>query len=202
MTNNFQQISKLLQFRSDDDFYHLQIIKRKKDHPEIGSNSLVIKTYYIKSHDHLAKVGPEIIALCDFHGARACINLNRRSFEKMAFHTLKKITDQIMNKDFRSVRKAYESVCGAYANEPNKSWIIDIDNISLDGFNHSPDMIALREKIVALQLEIGGEPRMDFIKTRSGVHIICRPFNLQKFKEEFPEVDVHKDNPTILYISA
>jgi len=63
-------------------------------------------------------------------------------------------------------------------------------------------MIALREKIIELQLEIGGEPQMDFIKTRSGVHIICRPFNLQKFKEEFPEVDVHKDNPTILYISA
>ena len=124
MINNFSQISKLLQFRSEDDFYHLQIIKRKKDHPEIGSNSLVVKTYYIKSGDHLAKVGPEIIALCDFHGARACINLNRRSFEKMAFHTLKKITDQIMNKDFKSVRKAYESVCGAYANEPNKSWMI------------------------------------------------------------------------------
>ena len=201
MTNNFQQIQKLLKFRSEDDFYHLQIIKRKKDHPEIGSTSLIIKTYYIKSSDHLAKFGPEIIALCDFHGARACINLNRRSFEKMAFHTLKKVTDQIMNKDFKSVRKAYESVCGAYANEPNKSWIIDIDNISIDAFNHSDEMIALRKKIIDLQIDTGKEPRMDFIRTRSGVHIISRPFNLQKFKEEFPEVDVHKDNPTILYIS-
>jgi hypothetical protein len=199
--NNFQQISKLLQFRSDDDFYHLQIIKRKKDHPEIGSNSLVIKTYYIKSEDHLAKVEPEIIALCNFHGARACINLNRRSFEKMAFHTLKKVTDQIMNKDFTSVRKAYESVCGAYANESNKKWIIDIDNISIDGFNHQPSMIQLRSRIIELQIEAGHLQSMNFIRTKSGIHIISAPFNLQKFREEFPDIDVHKDNPTILYIS-
>jgi len=201
VTNNFQQIQKLHKFRSEDDFYHLQIIKRKKDHPEIGSNSLIIKTYYIKSHDHLAKVGPEIIAICDFHGARACINLNRRSFERMAFHTLKKVTDQIMNKDFKSVRKAYESVCGAYANESDKNWIIDIDNISIDAFNHSDKMIALRKKIIELQIDTGKEPRMDYIRTRSGVHIISRPFNLQKFMELYPEIDVHKDNPTILYIS-
>lgn len=201
MINNFQQISKLLQFRSDDDFYHLQIIKRKKDHPEIGSNSLVIKTYYIKSEDHLAKVEPEIIALCNFHGARACINLNRRSFEKMAFHTLKKVTDQIMNKDFKSVRKAYESVCGAYANESNKKWIIDIDNISIDGFNHQDSMIQLRSRIIELQIEAGHLQSMNFIRTKSGIHIISTPFNLQKFREEFPDIDVHKDNPTILYIS-
>ena len=201
MINNFQQISKLLQFRSDDDFYHLQIIKRKKDHPEIGSNSLVIKTYYIKSEDHLAKVEPEIIALCNFHGARACINLNRRSFEKMAFHTLKKVTDQIMNKDFKSVRKAYESVCGAYANESNKKWIIDIDNISIDGFNHQDSMIQLRSRIIELQIEAGHLQSMNFIRTKSGIHIISAPFNLQKFREEFPDIDVHKDNPTILYIS-
>ena len=119
----------------------------------------------------------------------------------MAFRPLKTVTDEVMNKDFKSVRKAYESVCGAYANEPNKSWIIDIDNISIDAFNHSDEMIALRKKIIDLQIDTGKEPRMDFIRTRSGVHIISRPFNLQKFKEEFPEVDVHKDNPTILYIS-
>lgn len=199
MRDNFQLIMKMLQFRSEDDFYHLQIIKRKKDHPEIGSNSIVVKTYYIKSVDHLDQVGPEIVALCDFHGARASINLNRRSFEKMAFHTLKKITDQIMNKDFKSVRKAYESACGAYSNESQKKWIIDIDNISIDGFNHTSGMIHLRRRIIALQEETGNPTYMQFVPTKSGVHIISAPFNLQKFREEFPQIDVHKDNPTILY---
>jgi len=40
---------------------------------------------------------------------------------------------------------------------------------------------------------------LNFVPTKSGVHIITRPFNLKKFKEKYPNVDVHKDNPTILY---
>lgn len=27
-----------------------------------------------------------------------------------------------------------------------------------------------------------------------------KSFNLQKFKEKYPDVDVHKNNPTILFI--
>jgi hypothetical protein len=127
MVDNIEQISSLLNFESDDDFYHLQIIKRKKEHKDLGSNSACIKTYYVNSIDYLNMKYPEIKSLCDFHNARACINLNRRSFEKIGFHTLRKVTDQIMNKDFKSIRKAYESVCGTYSNENQKKWIIDID---------------------------------------------------------------------------
>ena len=39
------------------------------------------------------------------------------------------------------------------------------------------------------------------IPTKSGWHIITTPFNLQQFKEKYPDIDVHKNNPTILYIS-
>jgi len=49
MVNNFKQIKELLEFESEDDFYHLQILKRKKEYPELGSNSATIKTYYLKS---------------------------------------------------------------------------------------------------------------------------------------------------------
>jgi hypothetical protein len=127
MVDNFEKIIPLLKFDSEDDFYHLQILMRKKENPHLGSNSYVVKTYYIRSIEYLLNKKDEIINLCEFNNARACINLNRRSFEKIAFHTLKKVTDQIMNKDFKSVRKAYESVCGGFSNEPEKKWVIDID---------------------------------------------------------------------------
>jgi hypothetical protein len=39
MVDNFEIIKSLLQFDSEDDFYHLQILKRKKENPELGSNS-------------------------------------------------------------------------------------------------------------------------------------------------------------------
>jgi hypothetical protein len=51
MVNNFRQITQLLKFDSEDDFYHLQILKRKKENPELGSNSYVIRTYCIRSKE-------------------------------------------------------------------------------------------------------------------------------------------------------
>ena len=197
MIDNFDIIKGLLKFESPDDFYHLQIIKRKKENPELGSNSYVVKTYYIKSVEYLEKKRTEIINLCEFNNARACINLNRRSFERLAFHMLKKVTDQIMNKDFKSVRKAYESVCGAYSNEPNKKWIIDIDYKDIS----EEERGVIFNYIQLLIKETGKDETITIIPTRNGKHWITSPFNLAIFRENYGgTIDVHKDNPTILYI--
>lgn len=197
MIDNFDIIKGLLKFESPDDFYHLQILKRKKENPELGSNSYVVKTYYIKSVEYLEKKRNEIINLCEFNNARACINLNRRSFERLAFHMLKKVTDQIMNKDFKSVRKAYESVCGAYSNEPNKKWIIDIDYKDIS----EEERGVIFNYIKLLIKETGKDETITIIPTRNGEHWITSPFNLGIFRENYGgTIDVHKDNPTILYI--
>ena len=37
------------------------------------------------------------------------------------------------------------------------------------------------------------------LPAKSGYHIITEPFNLQQFKEKYPDIDVHKNNPTLLY---
>jgi hypothetical protein len=192
--DNLDAITAILQFDSEDDFYHLQIIKRKKEHPELGSNSYVVKTYYISSVDYLMKKYGEIQAICDYHNARACINLNRRSYEKMAFQLLRKVADQIMNRDYKSARKAYESVCGTYANEPVKKWIIDIDDKDMNKVN-----IIIND---LKNFEPNRRERKDVavIETKSGYHIISTPFNMQEFTQLHPSIDVHKDNPTVLYM--
>lgn len=197
MVDNFQQISDLLNFDSEDDFYHLQILKRKKENPELGSNSHVIKTYYVSSKAYLEQKREEIIALSSLHNARACINLNRRSFEKIAFHLLKKVTDQIMNKDYKSARKAYESVCGGNSNEPLKRWILDIDDKSIDEKN-------LRDIIDFLPPF--GDKFVAKIETKNGYHLIVNPFDVSRLREanDFDNLgynfDIQKDNPTILFI--
>ncbi len=197
VVDNFAKIATLLEFDSDDDFYHLQILQRKKEHPELGSNSRVIKTYYIRSKDYLISKHDEITKMCKFFGARAYLNLNRRSLERMAFHNLKKVTDQIMNKDFASVSKSYESVCGAYSCEPNKKWIIDIDWKDWEDESFpAGEVIDLLRK---LQSEASKEPLIEIIPTKNGVHIITYAFNIEKFKKEFPMIDIHKDNPTLLF---
>ena len=195
MVNNLEIIAEeLLNFTTEDDFYFLQIIKRKKEHPELGSNSYVVKTYYIKSIEDLNKCMGEIICLCDYHNARAYIDLNKRSFKKIAFHTLKKITDQLLQEDYKSVKNAYNSSCGMYANDPAKKWIIDLDD---DAAN-----INMINKIVNIinDIEPVGTKLKAILPTRNGMHLIVSPFNKEKFKREFPAIDIHTNNPTILYI--
>jgi hypothetical protein len=57
----------------------------------------------------------------------------------------------------------------------------------------------MREYINELQLEAKKEQGMTFIKTKSGFHIITQPFNVMKFKQKYPDVDIQKKNPTLLY---
>jgi len=196
MIDNFDKINKLLKFDSEDDFYHLQILKRRKENPEIRNNAYVVKTYYVTSNEYLLNKKNEIIELCTTFNARACINLNRRSFEKIAFQMLRKVTEQIMNKQFKHTRKAYESVCGANPSESDKKWIIDVDYKSMEIVKAISDLAnkcrPKRHKVI------------DYLKTKNGFHIITSGFDVKEFKDALSgytwKVEIQKDNPTILYV--
>lgn len=77
MTDNFDKIIPLLNWRTSDDFYFLQILQRKKDHKEgikvngANNNSRLIKAYYVKSLESLNFYKPKIIELCKLFNARA-----------------------------------------------------------------------------------------------------------------------------------
>ena len=45
MIDNFKLIGPLLEFSNDDIYYHLQILRRGKDHPELPAANRVIKSY-------------------------------------------------------------------------------------------------------------------------------------------------------------
>lgn len=191
MVYNFDLILPLLEFKSEDDFYFLQIIKRKKENKEIGSNSHVVKTYFIKSVEDLLNDKEEMICLADFHNARVCINLNKRSFEKTCFHTLKKLTDQILNKDYRQARKAYASVCGTYTAEKDRKWVVDIDEKG----RRANEVLQTIDRC-----DPEGNKLIVILDTKNGVHLITKPFNVQQFREKYPDIDIHKNNPTLLYM--
>ena len=200
MKNNFNLIRPMLDFPSPDTYYFLQILKRRKDNPDLGKDMKVIGDYFIYSMDQFNRMEDEIIQTCVAHNARAYFRINKRSSKKTAMQMLKRVTDLIISENYKAVKNAFSSVSGEFHGDNDKKWIVDIDNVSIDAFNHSKEQIEIRELVYNLQLETGREPMMKFIPTKSGIHIITRPFNLQKFKEKYPEVDVHKDNPTILYI--
>jgi hypothetical protein len=145
------------------------------------------------------RMQPDIIATCNLHNARAYFRLNKRSLKKNAMQLLKKVTTMIIDENYKSVKNAYSSVSGEFSSDDDKKWIVDVDNVDLDGnfgSTHQSMLMTLKQ----LQMGTGREPMLTLIKSKSGVHIITRPFNVNEFKKLYPYIDIHKDNPTILYV--
>lgn len=40
------------------------------------------------------------------------------------------------------------------------------------------------------------------VLTAHGYHLITAPFNIEKFSNQFSDIDVHKNNPTLLYFEC
>lgn len=195
MIDNLQEIIPLMKFESEDDFYYLQILQRKKENALLTSNSRVIKNYYITSIEQLTDYYPEIISLCKKFNARASLRLNKRSFEQTAFQTLKSVTDTILNKDYKSVRRTYDRVCGQFNKEKNKKWIIDVDSKD-EGL-----LTRITTAVKFCEPDTGDDKVYAILKSKSGFHILTKPFNTSQFTATSRiAVEIHKDNPTNLYI--
>lgn len=193
MVNNSGQIRTMLSFTDKDDFYFLQIFKRRKDNPDLGKDQIVIDNFYIDSLEDFDKKLPQIITLCNAENARAYIRVNKRNYQKLGPHMLKRVVNIVFTENCKSLRNAFDSVAGEFHSDPDKKWIVDVDDDKNVPFG---DLYAT---ISNLQKEANRIPLMIDIDTKNGSHIITRPFNLQKFKQQFPTIDAHKDNPTLLY---
>lgn len=203
MIDNLDKVLPLLKFESDDDFYYLQILQRKKENPQLGSNSRVIKNYYIASEEYLIKHYEEIKKLCEVFNARASIRLNKRSFEKVGFKAMTNLANTMMNKEYSFLKASYDRACGLGHNDKNKTWIVDIDK---------NEVIWLEQVLNAIvPCEPLGNKIVIQIPSKSGIHLITKPFNVEQFKKNFEqelkeyqmsyiELEIHKDNPTNLYI--
>ena len=206
IVDNFEQIKSLLSFDSSDSFYFLVILKRKKDNPECPklSNSKTIKSYYISNLDYLDSKREEIIQLCELNNARAYINLNQKSYEKVGLNLLKVIADRILNKQFNDIYKAYNTVCGGSAvNIGDKRWIIDIDTKNLEQLKLCVDEICKCKSSQSSRKNFEFDNIIDIIPTVNGWHIITHPFNLKQmepFMCLYP-FDVQKNNPSLLYFN-
>lgn len=103
--DNFQQIATFLDFTVQNALYTVNIFQRRKDNPDLGKHSKLLKTYYIRSVNDLEKSKDSIIDVCNDKNARAYIDLNARDIEKVALYALKKTADHIANKEYDAVKK-------------------------------------------------------------------------------------------------
>jgi hypothetical protein len=193
MINNFEHIRSILNFDSEDDFYFLQIIKRRKDNPDLPRDMKLIDNYFIYSFEEYDKLESKIIEQCNLHNARAYIRINRRNAKICAMQTIRKLSELLIDGNYKAAKTAYLSACGEYHNEKPKRWIIDIDEEDLDNKE------AIEKTIAELHKKTPGYNHIATFQTKNGYHIITNPFDMKIFKDKFPTITIQKDNPTLAY---
>lgn len=204
--DNFARIERFMSFDSDDQFYFVQILQRKKDGPASngaivsGTNnkSRAIKSYCVTSREYLEQHEFEIRELCRLFNARAYFSPARRSFEKIALANLVNLSKHIADGNYSHAKTDYWGACGQTGIE--KFYLVDID----EEHDNYEDLTKIES---FLQIDVRSEAdRLNRIvlnvPTVHGRHFICKPFDINAFKQLWPDIDVHRNSPTLLYKAA
>jgi hypothetical protein len=194
MIDNLNIIKPLLNFEKDGDFYMLYVLKRKKDQPEGERDNhqsvRTIKTYCIESIEHLDHRWDEIVQMCEMFKARAYIHVQKQNHMDVSLNMMVALAQRIQDGNTNQ-KGLFDSVVGQIKTQ-EKRWVVDID---------TKDEI-VREDIRAFinGLRPAGYKCICEIPTKNGYHLITERFDVLEFKKKYPEIDIAKKNPTILYI--
>lgn len=201
--DNFQLIGSLMNFQSDDDFYFVEIIKRKKDNPNDAFRYRQFITYYwIKSVDELNSLKDEIIDTCKQHNARAYIYMNPRSAKVVNDYA------KVLMKRFAQKGRGYGKYRGheiEFASGQHKDWdsrpisFIDIDSTDENVFT----------KVKEILNAYGITPMAEYKTPNGGLHILLPDkkaryldwsmFDGGKKLGQYATVHFNVDSPSLLY---
>lgn len=194
--DNTELIREKLDFSIPNDFYFVEIIKRRKENPDMEKREDIIDMFEIHSLKSFDKHIDEMKEIARNNNARIYLKLNRRNKKKVALELLRELSYRIANDDY-NVRNLYHSILGKYSSDKNKKWILDVDNSSLD-------LVSICTRLQELYIESKRyDSEMFVIPTLNGNHIICSPFDVSKFKWLAENnIEIHKDNGTILFYES
>lgn len=208
MINNLELIKPLLNFENPGDFYMLYVFKRKKDQPEGERDNhqsvRTIKTYTIESIEYLDKYWDEIVQLCEIFKARAYIHVQKQNHQDVSLNMMVTLAQRIQNGQHNQ-KGLFDSVVGQLKTL-EKRWVIDCDDL----MEPSPMMMAHIEyhckpitEVVfdkaGVPIEIPNRKIEAIIPTKNGHHLITKKFDVMEFKKKFPNIDIQRKNPTLLY---
>jgi hypothetical protein len=193
--NNYNSIIEYLPEVTDGNFLFLQIVRRQKDvkDKKVKESSLYSKLIY--NQKQLEEIMPMVIAICESMQARAYINLTPKSNEALRKNLAKQFVEEVCENNQTFPARTFNKVVGSLEGKRNERyWMLDIDN---DG-KHAITLARYNKIIEWVQYE---NVFVDTIRSPHGIHIIVKPFNLKKWKEDnMPDIDIHKNSMgTILY---
>lgn len=201
--DNFDLIKSLMTFRGSDNlFLHLQILRRGKDHPDLPAANKLMKSWLVRSAEHLDSLKDEVVFLCEHYKARAYISCAPKSIEKLNRLIMRKLADNQYIGNEINPWHVFNSACGELPGE-EKRWVVDVDTkdrIEIASISAVIDMAWLKahpedKDKVREDLWLVGQ-----VPTMNGVHLLTRPFNLQIFHTHFPDTEVKKNGLTALYV--
>lgn len=194
MVDNFDKIRNFLTFNSVDDFYFIQILKRRKDNPTLNTDVAVIREYFVDSIEYFDKKRDDMIEQAIKNNARVTIRLNKRSYQKTALKMLVDVASKIEQGQFKSVKASFSSCSGKYSADKDKTWLIDVDSDDLLKYNMDEVIEAMTNSLPI------GDKVLAKIDSKTGYHLLVKPFDLRTFSQNYPTLDIKKDNPTNLFI--
>ena len=192
MINNIELIKPLLNFENEGDFYMLYIFLRKKDQTTDKANHQsvrTIKSYCIESIEQLDKRYDEIKSLCEMFKARAYVHIQRQNHKDVSLEMMVALAQKIRDGQHNQ-KHLFDSVVGQLKTY-EKRWIIDVDD------KDTKELVKITELIHSLRPE--GDKLEAVIPTKSGYHLITKRFDVLEFKKQYPDIDIQKKNPTLLY---
>lgn len=192
MINNIELIKPLLNFENEGDFYMLYVLKRKKDQPEGEKDNhqsvRTIRSYCINSIEQLERKYDEIQLLCETFKARAYIHVQKQNHKDVSLNMMVALAQRIQDGNHQQ-QSLFDSVVGQLKTY-EKRWIIDIDEKEI-----SPIMLAYLDH----DCKPFGNKIEAIIPTKNGYHLITKRFDVMNFKEKYPNIDIQRKNPTLLY---
>ena len=129
--------------------------------------------------------------------ARAYISVNPSSYKKCAIKMFKELADLVENENYKGILSLPETLAGKYsADNSLKLWIVDLDDKKTE-----EEIKPFVDFIVNQYKDGKGRPDWEIkpIPTVNGYHLLVTPFDVREFKKRWPDIEIHKDNPTVLY---
>lgn len=197
--DNFNAVAPWFDNLSDPgDFFFVQIMQRNKEKNNVSSSGYVIKDYHFFNKETFLSKKEEITTLCKAFNARAYFWINPRNCKEVQYEIIREALEAIeleTHKLFKCVSRALgRKRCNKYKSK----WILDFDTKDWSFINKYLDLVRKCRPNVNKILY--------YVPTVNGIHVITLGFDLEQFKQELAiakldNIDIHKDNPTILYYS-
>jgi hypothetical protein len=121
--------------------------------------------------------------------ARAYIHVQKQNHSDVSLSMMIALAQRIQNGS-NNQKGLFDSVVGQIKTQ-EKRWIVDIDTKDqrelLEVSNFIDDLRPVGDKLEAI------------IPTKNGWHLITGRFDVKSFSNRYPEIDIQKKNPTLLY---